>query len=197
VDFGDPLRSLIPSLDGAVLAVLAGTGRPMTGARIARLSSKGSDSGIRLVLERLVREGLVVQERIDRSSLYSLNREHLLWPAIDAAFTARQEFERRLAATVEQWRRPPIGTIVYGSAPSGQAGPDADIDVLLIVHDDELETDLGGAIERWTGNRAHLLVLREDEVIAEAAANPALADAWRHGRRVQGSTLSELLGAER
>lgn len=197
MDLRDPLRSLIPSLDGAVLAVLAGAGRPLTAARIARLSPTGSESGIRLVLARLVQDGLVLQERLDRTSLYSPNREHLLWPAVEIAFTARREFDRRLAAVVEGWADPPLLTIVYGSAADGQAGPESDIDVLVITSSDELETDLGGAIERWTGNRAHLLVLTEADARSEGAANPALAEAWRRGRRVQGADIRDLLGVAR
>lgn len=195
MNLSDPVGSLIPSLDGRVLSVLAGTTMPMNAALIARLAHPASVSGVRLVLRRLEGEGLVIREPGGRAAFVRANRDHLLWPAVETATGARSELERRIRNVVLEWTPPPTSTVLYGSVAAGTATTESDIDLLVVVEEAQgREADLAALIERWTGNSAHLLVLTPDELRAEARANPALARAWRQdGRTLQGELLAPLL----
>lgn len=81
MDLGHPLRAVVPSLDASVLEVLAGTTRPLSGREVAKLAGKGSPSGVRLVLQRLVKHGLVTREDRASAIYYVANRAHPAWPA--------------------------------------------------------------------------------------------------------------------
>lgn len=195
MNLSDPLTSLIPSLDGPVLRVLAGTTLPLNAALIARISGAGSESGVRLVLDRLVKHGLVLRQRVGRSSYVAANRDHLLWPAIEIALSAREQLESDIRSEVDTWRVPPLSTTLYGSVATGRADIDSDVDLLIVTDLDEPPTsELATMIERRTGNRCHLLVLTLAQLREEAEASPALAAAWmRDGRRVQGAPVRDLL----
>jgi hypothetical protein len=76
-----PLRSVVPTVDAPVLAVLAGTTRPLTGRRIARLA-KASHGAVNAVLARLTRAGIVDAEQHGHATLYVANRDNLAWPGV-------------------------------------------------------------------------------------------------------------------
>ena len=85
MDLNHPLRSLVPSMDGVALGVLAGTEGALGVSRIHSLGGHGSRPGIAKVLDRLVEHGLVIAEPTNKGFQYRLNREHLLAPAVIAA----------------------------------------------------------------------------------------------------------------
>jgi hypothetical protein len=47
MDLSDPTRSVTPTLDGSVLAVLAAAGHPLTVGQVAAKAARGSEIGIR------------------------------------------------------------------------------------------------------------------------------------------------------
>src|SRR5205823_11543424 len=71
LNVSSPISSIIPSLDGAVLGALAGTTRPLNLSTVHELAGRGSLSGVRRVLLRLVKTGIVS----DVPGGYILNRE--------------------------------------------------------------------------------------------------------------------------
>ena len=83
MDVARPLTVLVPSLDGPVLEALARTSRPVTGREAHRLAGAGSESGVRLVLARLVEHGLVNATQAGKATLYVANREHIAWPLVE------------------------------------------------------------------------------------------------------------------
>src|SRR5664280_900605 len=74
MDFGDPTRSVIPTLDGPVLAVLARSGRPLTVGEVAAQTPRGSEIGVRRCLGRLVDQGIVQAMEMGRNRVHQLNR---------------------------------------------------------------------------------------------------------------------------
>lgn len=58
MDAPRPIRSIIPTLDAPVLAVMAGTNRRLSGREVHRLAGTGSVRGVQLVLACLVTQGL-------------------------------------------------------------------------------------------------------------------------------------------
>src|ERR1700712_1208035 len=72
-----PLATVTPTLDGDVLGVLALHDITFTTGQLHRVLSRHSEEGIRKVLQRLVKQGVVESERVGHAYAYRLNREHL------------------------------------------------------------------------------------------------------------------------
>ena len=162
-----PLRSLVPSLDSAVLEVLSRSESGFGPTQVARLAGRGSRAGIQLVLDRLAEHGLVLAEPTNRGSMYRLNRDHLLTPAVLAAVAVRRELLTRLTAAVRALDPQPVHASVFGSFARGDGDQDSDIDLFLLTEAElaadpgwerqlrQLEDDVHG----WTGNRLELVLL--------------------------------------
>jgi hypothetical protein len=106
VDLQRPLRSIVPSLDWAVLEMLSSTESGLGSSQIARLSNEGSRSGQVPILDRLVRHGLVIAEPANQGFLYRLNRDHLLAPLILQAAGGGFGGRRPPPAAVTTYLRP-------------------------------------------------------------------------------------------
>jgi predicted nucleotidyltransferase len=207
VDLASPLRSLIPSLDSAVLEVLAGTESGLSASQIARLSARGTRAGQAVVLDRLVRDGLVLAQRANTGYLYRLNRAHVLSPAVLSAVGTRQEILDRLRTAAAALDPAPVSVALYGSFVRRQAGPDSDVDLLLVLdetfdrHADPWQAQLD-ALERqvlaWTGNGLEVLQLSTRQVAdALAAKEPLMQSLLDEAVPVQGRDVAELLGPVR
>jgi predicted nucleotidyltransferase len=150
----------VPSLDWAVLEVLAGTESGLGASQIARLSADGSRSGQATVLDRLVKQGLVIAEPANQGFLYRLNRDHLIASAVVSVVGIR-------GCLIDLLREEAAGVIpavvhasIFGSFARGEAGEESDIDLLLIARTDQDIADWQGPIDllqervhRSTGNR--------------------------------------------
>lgn len=173
MDFAHPFRVVSPTLDGDILAVLAGAEEAFSGRRIHRLVGHGSEPGIRKAAERLVDQGIVLRTQAGQAKLYRLNREHLAAGGIEALAALRKELIARLRDAIAQWKIPPRAAVLFGSAARGEAGPESDLDLLVIraatVEEAMPEWDeqlglLGRQTTEWTGNEARVLELSEVEV---------------------------------
>jgi predicted nucleotidyltransferase len=188
VDVEFPIRSVVPTLDGPVLATLARTTRPLTGREVHRLAGTGSANGVRLVLARLAREGVVRAEERAAAIFYEANREHLAWPAVEILANIRRTLLERLREEVHSWRYAAVHASLFGSAARGDGDADADIDILLVrptgVDEDEPTwaeqvDDLRNRAERWTGNRCQPFQLDLERMTEYVRARDRLVDQWR------------------
>ena len=203
MDLKHPLRTLVPSLDWAVLDVLASTQSSLGVTQIGRLSSAGSRMGHVAVLARLVEHGLVVAEIANHGSLYRFNREHILAPAVLLALGLRAELLERLADEAGQLVPAPVHASVFGSFARGQAGTDSDIDVLLLAQSDaDAEAweprieQFENRVRRWTGNRCRCLVFtvaRARELARDG--EPIVVNWMTDGVPLGGPPLAALLDA--
>ena len=57
MDLQSPISTVVPSLDGPVLQVLAQAEEGLSGRQIHKLAGSGSVAGVRLVLQRLAATG--------------------------------------------------------------------------------------------------------------------------------------------
>ncbi len=163
MDLARPSAALLRDLDVAVLAVLAGTERPLSGREISRLAGRRSHSGVLTVLTRLSTHGLVDLQEAGRALLYTLNRDHLAAPAVELLTSMRAELFDRMRTTVSTWAVEPFHLSVFGSAARGDGDVESDIDLFLVRHEQTDEDDvawvaqraaLTGRIHRWSGNHA-------------------------------------------
>jgi predicted nucleotidyltransferase len=165
MDLSRPYTVICPTLDGPVLDVLAHTTRPLTGREIARLASRGSERGVRLVLHRLVAQGLVTAWEAGSASLFVLNREHVAAGIVEGLVRLRAELIERIRGEVEVWPSRPVHVSVFGSAARADGHVESDVDLLIIRPENVAEDDphwreqlhrLAERIERWSGNHASL-----------------------------------------
>ncbi|HZK60317.1 MAG TPA: nucleotidyltransferase domain-containing protein [Cryobacterium sp.] len=189
-----PLATITPTLDGDVLAVLAGAEATFTPGQVARLVPDASVEGIRKVLRRLATQGIVTSERVGQAYTYQLNREHLAAPAVLQLAQQRAALLARLQQAMDAWPVRPVHGALFGSAARGQMSLDSDIDVFLVRPDgaapDVWETqtgELAAAVTRWTGNDTRILNMTEAEVRAGAASgDPVLRSIVEDGLTVAG-----------
>jgi DNA-binding transcriptional ArsR family regulator len=202
MDITNPLRSLAPTVDGDVLAVLARSQAALTGRRVQQLAGR-SYAQVREVLHRLVAHGLVDAARHGNVVAYSLNREHVLATAIETASAANSEVERRLQAALKEWVPAPAAAALFGSFSRRDGDAESDVDLLLIRPDDVPEDDAGWTaqryhlarqVERWTGNNTQIVELSSAEL--DRAINQGddlIAAVRRDGYVVVGPKLRSLL----
>jgi len=186
VNLGSPHRLLAHPLDGAVVAVLSATTRPLTGREVARLAPEGSQPGISKALGRLANEGLVDRQEAGNALLYQLNRDHLAAPAATMLADLRNALIERLRKELASWELQPLHASIFGSAARGDADAGSDID-LLVVRPADLAADdprwrgqldgLTYSVKRWTGNALSTSELPEADIPRLADERPPVIDA--------------------
>jgi predicted nucleotidyltransferase len=132
MDLSDPTRAVASTLDGAVLAVLATTGKPLTVGQIAHQAARGSEIGLRRSLARLVEQGVVRATLMGRNQVHELNRDHIAAPIADLLAGLRTELWSRFRRELTSWRLQPLYACVFGSAARGDGDEASDIDLLLV-----------------------------------------------------------------
>lgn len=132
MDLSDPTRTVTPTLDGPVLAVLAAAGRPLTVGEVAKQAARGSEIGIRRSLSRLVDQGIVRATLVGRNRVHELNRDHLAAGVAEVLAGLRLELWRRLRKELSGWDPPALYACAFGSAARADGDEMSDIDVLLV-----------------------------------------------------------------
>jgi Nucleotidyltransferase domain/IclR helix-turn-helix domain len=185
MDLSSPYKAVVPTVEGAVLTVLAATTRPLTGREAARLTER-SEAGARRALRRLVEHGIVLADEAGKATLHRLNRDHLAAPAVETLAGMRTELVRRLRSAIEGWVIKPVYASLFGSAARGDGDTDSDIDVLVvrpaeIPDSDDLwnnqVAELGVLVLRWTGNHAAIAVLPLADAERLETERPPIAEA--------------------
>ena len=198
MDLTLPARTMAPTLDIPVLIVLAGTTLPLTGNQISRLVVSGSRAGVFLVLKRLEQHGILDIVEAGPSNLYSLNRDHVVAPAVLALVDLRGELFDRISAAMREWVIPPVSAAVFGSAARGDGNLQSDIDIFVVrpdhISDENSQwsnqiTELGTQVRRWSGNSASFIqatsaqvasMISREEPIVESLQNDAISLIGNH-----------------
>ncbi|WP_432561586.1 nucleotidyltransferase domain-containing protein [Kineococcus sp. SYSU DK003] len=201
MDLSNPLRTIAPTVDADVLQVLARTHRPLSGATVASLSGR-SYARTRTCLHRFVEHGLVSAQDAGSAVLYTLNRHHVLAGPVLAAVNSAAAVEALLVQRLAAWDPPAQAAVVFGSWARGEAGPDSDLD-LLLVRDDAVDADgawgaqvheAGRAVELLTGNVVQFVQVTGSQLAAAIREDqPLLASLRQDGRVLVGPPLRELL----
>jgi predicted nucleotidyltransferase len=204
MDVSRPYTAVCPSLDGEVLVALAATSMAMTGRQVAVMTGRSSHSGVLTVLNRLTEHGLVERVELNRAFLFSLNRDHVAYPAVVALVGLRGELLARIQKELDAWELPPIHMSLFGSFARGDGDTDSDVDLFVVRPAAVLEEDarwrdqldgLTSRIYRWTGNRAAILEASETELAGLAKDEPAVVTQLRGDAIVlSGLDVPALLG---
>ncbi|HWG07557.1 MAG TPA: nucleotidyltransferase domain-containing protein [Solirubrobacteraceae bacterium] len=204
MDVARPYKAVCPSLDGEVLNVLAGTTRGLTGREVALLTGRTSHSGILAVLNRLTEQGLVDRVELNRAFLFSMNREHLAYPAVIALVGMRVALFGKIQDELNAWGLAPVHVSLFGSTARGDGDTQSDID-LFVVRPAEIDQEdarwreqldeLEDRVSRWTGNRAAVLEISESEIERLVAEDrPIVSELRADAIVLAGSTIPALLG---
>lgn len=173
MDVARPYSAVVPSIDGDVLVVLAGTTRPLTGRQVADLARRGSQKAVSAVLDRLVEQGLVHREPAGRAHLHTLNREHLAAAAVEQLASLRTELVLRLRMTFDAWDPAPLHASMFGSTARGDGDTASDIDLFVVrpaqISDEDDQwiaqvDELSRAVQAWTGNHAGIIDVSAEEL---------------------------------
>lgn len=174
----NPFAAVSPTgIDSQVLLVLARAEAHFSVSDVHRLLPEGGSlEGVRQALVRLVYQGTVNQFRVGRTSAFSLNRDHLLAPALVQIAEAKHELLRRIAEEIATWPTQPTTVKLFGSAARNEMTDDSDIDLLFVFPEGshpqdgidpqlalEQLDDLANNIARWTGNDVRPLVYTEEK----------------------------------
>jgi len=187
VNVSHPIRGIISTLDAVVIEVLAGTTRGLSGREVQRLAGTGSVRGVQLVLARLITQGLARREEHAGATLYTANRAHLAWPAIEALVGLRGLLLATLREFLSGWTIKPLHVSLFGSAARSDGDATSDIDLLVIRPDTVAEGDeawegqidaLRDHVVSWTGNRCQVLDINRVRLRAHLAAGDPITESW-------------------
>lgn len=172
VNLSAPQHDLGMGTTGDVLLALWPLHEATSGRRIAERSGR-SVARVAEVLRQLVDVGLVDERRVPPAVLYSLNRDHVLAPVVDALVASRTAWIDRTGDLVRGWAVQPDAVALFGSAIAGTADQTSDIDVLVVrpAHvdpdDDRWQLqmiELMTSLHRATGNDVDLVELTWPEL---------------------------------
>lgn len=183
---------MTPTLDGDVLAVLARSDATFTTGQLHRVLVDASIEGIRKVLQRLTKLGVVEATRVGNTYSYQLNRDHLAAPHIIGLARLDEELLKRIEDRLRSWTIPPVYAAVFGSAATGSMTVDSDLDLLLIYPTDADEElwraqvdELVADVRRWTGNDTRPVEFADIQIGRHH--EPVLSDAAAEGLTLAGS----------
>jgi hypothetical protein len=203
MDVAHPIRAVVPTLDGPVLEVLAGTSHPLTTLEVHRLTGVGSSMGVRLALERLAGQGIILADHRRNAIYYTGNRDHLAWPAVESLARLRVALREGLAAEIGLWSIRPIHASMFGSAARADGDASSDIDILLVKPDlpsidderwDEQVDRLRARVTALTGNHCQAFTVTIGRLTEHVSVADPLVDAWlTDGIHLAGNQLSTVI----
>lgn len=183
MDLSNPIRSVVPAVQGDVLAVLARTDTPLSGRTVASLAPGVSSSGVKLALRALTESGLVIAEPHPPAILYRLNRRHLAADAVTELASLRVRMLEAMRSHVASWEPAPWGVWLFGSAARGDGSAKSDIDVVVVWPSDGDEDPRRDAelerftddVEGWTGNPCSVIEYSREDFADLLASTERLA----------------------
>lgn len=186
-----PFSVITPTVDGAVLTVLAGADAAFTVPQIHRIAGEYSVAGVRKAVHRLVEEGIVTDQSVGRTHLYRLNRAHIAAEPILVIARSRDTLTAKIRERLERFSHRPAFAALFGSAALGKMRTGSDIDMLL-VRPGRLDAaepqwvqdvaDLSSDVTAWTGNDTRVLEIAEGELTrADVRVEPVLSTIQHDG----------------
>jgi predicted nucleotidyltransferase len=157
MDYGNPVEALIPGVQGRVLTVLARTEAELTMQAVAELADVSANQAS-VVLNRLVRLGLVERRDVGAAALVRLVRENEAARSVLSLVNLRQGVLARLAGEARKIRPVPTCLAVFGSFARGEAHENSDVDVLVVpplaALDDGVQWT--AALSQWSDRAARI-----------------------------------------
>ncbi|NOZ77552.1 MAG: helix-turn-helix domain-containing protein [Euryarchaeota archaeon] len=120
----------------------------------------------------LFENGLLHRRRIGKANLYSVNREHLLFPVVHRLFEEERDLLKKLKKTIAGKinRVPEVKlAVLFGSVVKGRERADSDVDLFIVTGGKKETTeeklkDLNSVLKAKFGNPLSLLIKTENEL---------------------------------
>jgi predicted nucleotidyltransferase len=206
MDFIHPLQTVVPGVQGRILAVLAETTAELNLRAIASIADV-SEAQVSRVLARLVAVGVVERREAPPSALFRLVRDHIAAGPILALSRSRDRMIHEMREIAEGLPVSPASVIIFGSFARGEADAASDIDTLFVRPSGIGESDeaWSAAVQQWTdqvsevsGNRVEVLETDEDEVPARLDHGGSVwQDIERDGLIIHGKALDSFKSVSR
>jgi len=201
MDFVRPIEAVVPGAQGRVLAVLAETTAELNLRTIAQLAAVSQAQASRL-LPGLVELGIVERREVPPASLFRLVPDNIATRALLGLANSTEVVLDEIGHLAGRLPHPPASVVVFGSFARREAGPDSDIDLLVVrpTAVDEDDDAWAESIENWrgdvhrlTGNAVEVIEVSLDEAAARMAGRSQLwADIRRDGLVVHGLSLDNV-----
>lgn len=200
MNLSEPLEGLTSLVEAAVLRVLARADTRFSGRQVHALAGVGSTSSVHRALIGFVEIGLVSADRQPPAIMYRINRDHVLWPVVEAALAARTRVFEGIARFCEEELPAELDltVIVYGSVARRESTLESDLDI-FVVYPDEIDEDaradfdyqIGGYVQRLTGNEAQIFSLEREDFLQRMAQGDAfIGNVLADGILVHGAPVS-------
>jgi uncharacterized protein len=185
-----------------LLRALVPLDRPVSGREAARLA--GVSRNALGALDELSSAGILNQGETTGQYLFTFNRRHHLAPAIERLFEAERHFTSTIFSRISEV----IGVaesvesaLIFGSSARGDAEPESDLDLLVIVRGQEARdrvhsalVDLAPGLSSEFGVRLSPIVITLDQFRLQVEENdPFISEVQRDARHVIGRTVEELI----
>jgi len=198
MDFIRPLQTVVPGVQGRILAVLAQTTADLNLRTIASIADVSEAQASR-VLPGLVAIGLVERREAPPSALFRLVRDHIAAEPILALSRSRDRMIQAMREIAEGLPISPTCVIIFGSFARGESDADSDIDTLLVRPNRISDSDDAwyASVRQWidrvgevSGNRVEVLEVDEDEVPARLRSGRSVwQDIERDGLIIHGRAV--------
>lgn len=206
MDFIRPLQTVVPRVQGRILAVLAQTTAELNLRTIASIADVSEEQASR-VLPRLVAIGLVERREAPPSALVRLVRDHIAAEPILALSRSRDRMIQKMREIAEGMPIAPTYVTIFGSFARGKADTDSEIDTLLVrpsgisESDDAWYTSVRQWIDRVgevSRKRVEVLEVDEDDVPARLRSGRNVwQDIERDGLIIHGRAVDSFQSVSR
>ncbi len=200
MDFLRPVEAVIPGAQGKLLAVFAQTNAALSVRTAARLSGVSLAQTSR-ILPELAAFGILERSEVPPSTVYRIIEENVAARAIKQLARSRDLVLAELGEVAKAMPAPPLSIVVFGSFARGDAGPESDIDVVMVHQSGVDATPIWSeGVEEWrrvvrrlTGNEVEVMEIDECLIGSRLRSRkPVWRDISREGIPVFGKTLDEL-----
>src|SRR5438552_7692070 len=114
MDVSAPHAAVSPGPEGEILIALLHTTKGLTGRQVALRVRHASQASVNRALQRLAEQGIIEGQPVGRAMLFTLNREHLAFPAVSVLGGLRAELLRRVGERLKSEPRP-VHASLFGS----------------------------------------------------------------------------------
>lgn len=194
MDLSNPVSAIVARIDARIYEVFSRSAAPVSGLKMASLINNASYPGVLAAMNRMVDQGILLMEPEGAAKLYRANREHILWPAIQAAVAAANGAMAALQKRIGRLLKEHVGVkvaneitlAVIGPVAQRKGAPDSDLDLLGIfpMHLDPEVIEayaktLDQRVRRWSGNGCNMTVVSTKQLNDMFTAEDPLIETWR------------------
>ena len=185
----EPGYDFIGKSEAPILRALARTTSSMSGNQLIKVAGLKYNGGHVLTLRKLVKLGILLEDSRLAANYYTINREHILWPAIEIILHSGDNINDRIKEILQQAPilQTAVSVALFGSVARRESNADSDIDLIIIIPGTQKLTDeeydqveqATGRIRQLTGNIVNPITINEEELTLLITQGGSLVNSLR------------------